>query len=356
MRRLVRAACAAVVAAAVTAAVTAGAPGAAADPAADGFTIEDERITESSGLAPSRAHPGVYWTHNDSDDGPYVYAIDGRTGETVATVTLAGVSPRDVEAVSVGPDGDVYVGDIGDNFGGRWPEVWIYRFAEPEKLSDQAVEATRHTVRYADGPRDAESLAVHPVTGRVYIVSKHRDGGALYAGPDELPASGAATFTRVADIGLWATDAAFSPDGTRLAVRGYFGGTMYAWEDGRPRELGRLTVPVQRQGESVAFTPDGRTLLYGTEGERSPVQPMPLTEEQLPESAREEKPDQTGGDEAGEGADGAAGDREPDAAGDDRDGDGGGEGSTLGFVLALVAGAAVLLALRRSKRRGGGDA
>ncbi|MFH0243863.1 hypothetical protein ACGRHY_15880 [Streptomyces sp. HK10] len=365
MRRLVRALGAATVIGLTGTTGASGATGAtgteaAAGPAADGFTIEDERITESSGLAPSRAHPGVYWTHNDSDDGPYVYAIDGRTGETVATVTLAGVTPRDVEAVSVGPDGDVYVGDIGDNFGGRWPEVWIYRFAEPGRLADQTVEATRHTVRYADGPRDAESLAVHPVTGRVYIVSKHEDGGALYAGPDELPASGAATFTRVADIGLWATDAAFSPDGTRLAVRGYFGGTMYAWEDGRPRELGRLTVPVQRQGESVTFTPDGRTLLYGTEGERSPVQPMPLTEEQLPQSAGKEKPERTGGDEAGEGADeragDEAGDRKPGAEGGGDGGDGGGEGSTLGFVLALAAGAVLLLALRRSKRRGGGGA
>ncbi|GAA3647375.1 hypothetical protein ACG5V6_12685 [Streptomyces chitinivorans] len=360
MRRLVRALGAATVIVLAGTTGVAGAAGAAgeawaADPAADGFTIEDERITESSGLAASRAHPGVYWTHNDSDDGPYVYAIDGRTGETVATVTLAGITPRDVEAVSVGPDGDVYVGDIGDNFGGRWPEVWIYRFAEPEKLADQAVEVTRHSVRYADGPRDAESLAVHPVTGRVYIVSKHRDGGALYAGPEKLPASGAATFTRVADIGLWATDAAFSPDGTRLAVRGYFGGTMYAWEDGGPRELGRLTVPVQRQGESVTFTPDGRTLLYGTEGERSPVRPMPLTEEQLPDSAREERPGRAGGGETGEGAGDEADDRKPDAAGDGdgTDGDGGGEGSILGFVLALGAGAALLLALRRSKRRGG---
>ncbi|MCI0385388.1 esterase-like activity of phytase family protein [Streptomyces sp. CNQ085] len=349
MRRLVRALGAAVVAAAVPAAGTAaGTAGAtAAGPANDGFTIEDERITESSGLAASRAHPGVYWTHNDSDDGPYVYAIDGRTGETVATVTLTGIAPRDVEAVSVGPDGHVYVGDIGDNFGGRWPEVWIYRFAEPGSLADRAVEATRHTVRYADGPRDAESLAVHPVTGRVYIVSKHRDGGALYAGPEKLPASGAAVFTRVADIGLWATDAAFSPDGTRLAVRGYFGGTMYAWEDGAPRELGRLTVPVQRQGESVTFTPDGRTLLYGTEGERGPVRPMPLTEEQLPESAGEEKPERTGGEGAGDGS--GAGD-----GGAEEDGDDGGEGNTTGLVLALAAGAVLLLALRRSKRRGGG--
>ncbi|MFP8961543.1 hypothetical protein ACLIYP_13435 [Streptomyces nanhaiensis] len=350
MRRLVRALGAATV---IVLAGTTGAAGTAgaAGPASDGFTIEDERITESSGLAAGRAHPGVYWTHNDSDDGPYVYAIDGRTGETVATVTLTGVSPRDVEAVSVGPDGDVYVGDIGDNFGGRWPEVWIYRFAEPERLADQAVEVTRHTVRYADGPRDAESLAVHPVTGRVYIVSKHEDGGALYAGPEELPASGAATFTRVADIDLWATDAAFSPDGTRLAVRGYFGGTMYAWEDDRPRELGRLTVPVQRQGESVTFTPDGRTLLYGTEGERSPVQPMPLTEDQLPESAREEKPDRTGDGDRKPDTDA---DTDADGAGDGGEEEGAGEGNTLGFVLALAAGAVLLLALRRSKRRSGG--
>ncbi|GAA2386129.1 hypothetical protein GCM10010420_06000 [Streptomyces glaucosporus] len=322
---------------------TAGAAS-AADPA-DGFTIRDERITESSGLAASRAHPGVYWTHNDSDDGPYVYAVDGRTGETVATITLTGIAPRDVEAVSVGPDGTVHVGDIGDNFGGRWPEVWIYRFAEPEKLADQAVEVTRHTVRYADGPRDAESLAVHPVTGRVYIVSKHQDGGALYAGPEKLSASGVNTFTRVAGIGLWATDAAFSPDGTRLAVRGYFGGTMYAWEDGKPRELGRLTVPVQGQGESLAFTPDGRTLLYGTEGGRSDVQPMELTGDQLPESARREEAPDRARDGKGDRADGG------EAAGDRADG---GEGLGSGPVLAVaLASAAVLfLALRRAVRRG----
>ena len=60
------------------------------DTADRSFTIEDPRITESSGLAASRLHPGVYWTHNDSDDGPYVYAVDSRTGKTVATITHEG--------------------------------------------------------------------------------------------------------------------------------------------------------------------------------------------------------------------------------------------------------------------------
>ncbi len=95
---------------------TAAAPAAADDGGKGdkGFTISDSRITESSGLAASHLHPGIYWTHNDSDDGPYLYAVDSSTGKTVATVTFSGVGkPRDVEAISIGPHNDV--GDIGDN-------------------------------------------------------------------------------------------------------------------------------------------------------------------------------------------------------------------------------------------------
>ncbi|MGK5629428.1 hypothetical protein [Streptomyces sp. URMC 123] len=267
------------------------------------FTIQDKRINESSGLAASRAHPGVYWTHNDSDDGPYVYAVDGRTGRTVATVTLDGAEPRDVEAISVGPDGQVYVGDIGDNKGGTWREVWIYRFPEPERLGDTTVTATRFTVRYDDGPRDAESLMIHPVTGRAYIVSKHQDGGGLYEGPARLSPSVPNTFRRIADIGLWATDAAFSPDGTRLVVRSYFSANEYRWQNGKPVEIGSPGLPMQRQGESVTFAPDGRALLYGTEGVRSKVSRVALSGDQLPDSVAKDE----SGTAAGAGA--GAGDR-----------------------------------------------
>ncbi|RII11718.1 hypothetical protein DSC45_27795 [Streptomyces sp. YIM 130001] len=281
---------------------------AAAGPAAadnEDFTIEDSRITESSGLAASKAHPGVYWTHNDSDDGAYLYAVDSRTGKTVATVTMTGVgAPRDVEAVSMGPDGALYVGDIGDNLGGTWPHVWIYRFPEPKQLRDQTVRATQYTVQYEGGARDAEALMVHPKTGRVYIADKKEDGGGLYEGPSELSASGTNVFRRVADIDLWTTDGAFSPDGTKLVLRSYFSARWYAWKDGRPGKGGRTDVPMQRQGESVTYAPDGRDLMFGSEGRRSGVEALPAPGVEESSGGRGKSPDEQGSSGGGDGADG----------------------------------------------------
>ncbi|WP_328845263.1 WD40 repeat domain-containing protein [Streptomyces sp. NBC_00258] len=311
------------------------APAVAADSAgsegADGFTIKDPRITESSGLVASRAHPGVYWTHNDSDDGAFLYAVDSKTGETVATVTMTGVGrPRDVEAISMGPNGHLYVGDVGDNLGGTWDHVWIYELPEPKQLKNQTVRATQYDVKYADGARDAEALMVHPKTGRVYIVSKNEDGGGLYEGPAELTPSGTNTFKRIGAIDLWVTDGAFSPDGKQLAVRGYFGGLAYKWNGGKVKKEGRLSVPLQGQGESMAYTPDGSTLLYGSEGSGSSVEP--------------------GNVPGGGGGDG----KSPSGEGGSADGGGGGDGMNADIkmgAVALVVALAVIYGLKRLLRR-----
>ncbi|MGW6707461.1 WD40 repeat domain-containing protein [Streptomyces sp. NPDC054956] len=250
---------------------------AAASPGASGFTITDPRIKESSGLAASRIHPGVYWTHNDSDDGPYVYAVDSATGKTVARITLTGIGrPRDVEAISLGPDGQLYVGDIGDNLGGSWDHVWIYRFPEPKTLGDATLKAEQFTVKYADGPRNAEALMVHPVTGRVYIASKDEKAGGLYEGPETLSTSGTNTFRRIGDV-PWVTDGAFSPDGGRLALRGYLWAKTYPWKDGRLAGDGeQVAAPWQGQAESVTYSADGSALMLGAEGVGSKVVAIPV--------------------------------------------------------------------------------
>ncbi|WP_446038865.1 WD40 repeat domain-containing protein [Streptomyces sp. SID1121] len=309
---------------------------AAADNAPDrSFTIKDPRITESSGLAASRAHPGVYWTHNDSDDGPYVYAVDSRTGETVATITLRGVGdPRDVEAVSIGPDGDVYVGDIGDNLGGSWDHVWIYRFPEPKQLKDATVRATQFTVKYADGPRDAEALMVDPKTGRVYIASKNEDGGGLYEGPARLTATGTNVFRRIGDV-PWVTDGAFSPDGKELVLRSYFSARAYAWKYGRLGADHRVRAPIQGQAESVTYTADGSALMFGSEGEESGVERVDLEKDGGSSPG-------SGGTASGGGGSGSTGGLGTDAE----------EGKVTVGAVVLVGAAVLFFGFKRLRRKG----
>jgi len=294
-----------------------------------GFTIKDSRITESSGLAASHLHPGIYWTHNDSDDGPYIYAVDSSTGKTVARVTLSGIgSPRDVEAISIGPDNQIYVGDIGDNLGGKWPYVWIYQLPEPKKLVDQTVRATQYVVKYTDGARNAESLVVDPKSGRAYIIDKNENGGHLYEGPARLSASGTNYFKPVAAVDLWATDAAISPGGKQLAVRGYFGGIYYDWNGGKIKRKGRLNVPLQGQGESVTYSVDGSKLMYGSEGADSSVQAQ-----DAPGGGGTKSPSEGGSSGASSGS-----------------GDSAGGNLKIG-ALALAVAAAVVFGIRRLLRR-----
>jgi len=294
-----------------------------------GFTIKDSRITESSGLAASHLHPGIYWTHNDSDDGPYIYAVDSSTGKTVARVTLSGIgSPRDVEAISIGPDNQIYVGDIGDNLGGKWPYVWIYQLPEPKKLVDQTVRATQYVVKYTDGARNAESLVVDPKSGRAYIIDKNENGGHLYEGPARLSASGTNYFKPVAAVDLWATDAAISPGGKQLAVRGYFGGIYYDWNGGKIKRKGRLNVPLQGQGESVTYSVDGSKLMYGSEGADSSVQAQ-----DAPGGGGTKSPSEGGSSGASSGS-----------------GDSAGGNLKIG-ALAVAVAAAVVFGIRRLLRR-----
>lgn len=245
------------------------------------FRIKDPDITESSGLAVSRIHPGIVYTHNDSDGEPQVFAV-GRDGETKATYTISGANARDWEAIALGRDGDgnpaLFIGDIGDNMEGAWPRVYVYRVPEPRELRDQTLRATRYVLDYADGPRNAEAMLINPVTNRLYIASKEFQGG-LYAAPRRLRASRTNKLKRIGEVPIWVTDGAFAPDGRTFVLRTYFNVTVYRPPAERITEFG---LPDQKQGESIAYALDGRSLLAGSEGAKSPVWQVPLPEKALP--------------------------------------------------------------------------
>jgi hypothetical protein len=240
------------------------------------FTFKDRAITESSGLAVSPTHDGVYYTHNDSSAAPVFYAVGG-DGRTKATFHLQGAQARDWEAMAATKDpatgqGTLWFADIGDNLEGAWPDVSIYKVTEPRTLHDATLPATRYRFRYADGGRNAEGIMVNPRTGRLYVVSKEF-AGSVYEAPRKLRTDKVNILRKVAAAPLMATDAAYAPDGSSYVIRTYISATLY-----RPsgKLIARLSMPELRQAESITYTPDGKSLLTGSEGPNSPVYRVPI--------------------------------------------------------------------------------
>ncbi|MEV0198653.1 hypothetical protein [Nonomuraea sp. NPDC050691] len=259
-----------------------GRPRSAADDVGERlFRFKDKRITESSGLALSPTHADVYYTHNDSSAAPVFYAVGG-DGRTRATFHVSGAKARDWEAMAASKDpatgrGVLWFADIGDNLDGAWPDVSVYKVMEPETLRDATLPAVRYRFRYEDGARNAEGLMVHPVTGRLYVVSKEF-AGSVYAAPAKLRTGRVNVLRKGAAAPLMATDAAYAPDGSSYVVRTYFSATVY-----RPNGdmIAKVSMPELDQAESITYTADGRALLTGSEGVSSPVYRVPLPEAAL---------------------------------------------------------------------------
>jgi len=237
-------------------------------------------IAEASGLAASRRHPGVLWTHNDSGDQARIFAI-GRDGRLLAICTLVGAEAQDYEDIAIGPGpiagmDYLFVGDIGNNrahTGGPRPHITVYRVPEPVVEKDtgspatldlQSVDALKLT--YPDNAHDAEALLVDPDNGDLYILTKRDQPSRIYRatapGKDErnieLTYLGKMAITQI-------TAADISPNGRELLVKTYPKAFWYPRGEGvsiadalmaaQPAPIAAYRV--EPQGEAIAFDAEG---------------------------------------------------------------------------------------------------
>ncbi|SOJ56773.1 ESX-1 secretion-associated protein EspJ [Mycobacterium simulans] len=261
-----------------------------------GGPIKDPKLGEISGIVYSKKNPNVVWVHNDSGDGARIYAIDARTGETLGTYELKGIKAKDIEDISIGPGPEpgksyLYVADIGDNGHSRNGGVTVHRIEEPTvtgtaahptntKLSD--VET--FTLKYPNGPRDAEAFMVDPRTGDMLIIEKNYDGNpAIYRVSGDLEGGSTTTLQKVGTLqlppgGSYAvTGADISPDGSQIAVRTY--GKVLLWDRDPSADVWTALEekpvtgprPDEKQGEAIAFHPDGRGYTTISEGKNQPL-------------------------------------------------------------------------------------
>jgi hypothetical protein len=259
--------------------------------------IESNEITESSGLVASRCNKEVFWTHNDSGDGAFIYAVNTK-GEKLGTWKVSGAKNKDWEDLATfkNEKGEcfLYVGDIGNNERTK-SELTVYRVKEP-KVSDvdkkssrknskttEAAEAIRFD--YPDFRHDAETLLVHPQTGDIYVLSKSLSSAAgVYKLAKNYDLSKTNRLEKVTEFIVPAfpngllTGGEISPDGKRVIVCDYFN----AYEIDLPEKAKNfdeiwseksliIELGERAQGEAVCYSVDGKSIFATSEKRNSPV-------------------------------------------------------------------------------------
>jgi hypothetical protein len=265
--------------------------------------LENQSVKESSGIAASKRNAGIFWTHNDSGNGPLIFAFD-RQGKHRGVWRVAGAGAIDWEDMAIGPGPGrgrsyLYIGDIGDN-SRRRAQITVYRVAEPRitpKDSSSTVKTPRQTeaadvirLKYPDGKYDAEALLIHPLTGDLYIITKVRGAAArVYKLRAPAPKSRLSTLSYVGEFRFpnlflgFITGGAISPDGRRVIISDYLGACELILPDKRgiafdeiwrqsplPVNIGGFPG-VRRQGEAICYRADGLAILATSEGLPCPL-------------------------------------------------------------------------------------
>jgi len=252
-------------------------------------TFKSPRVTESSGVVISRGHAGTLWTHNDSGDGPYLYATDS-LGNDHGAIRVSGAEAIDWEDLASGPCPSgrsggtgltcLYIADTGDNLERR-KSVTIYAVPEPEPprtvADTQRVTAAARVLRlrYPDGSHDMEAIYVSPRDTAVYLVSKGRGGSvSLYrvprtawGGEAVVTAERLQTLPIVPNrrLGRMVTGAAVRADGAVVAIRTYVDVFLFQpGIDGRliPSRRSVCSIAgIDRTGEAIAYRDDSTLVL-----------------------------------------------------------------------------------------------
>ncbi len=260
-------------------------------------TIKSGEITESSGLVVSKCQKNVFWTHNDSGDNAFIFALDAK-GEKLGTWKVKEAKNIDWEDIAAIKNADgkcfLYIGDIGNNVRVRG-EFTIYLVKEPpvsdaDKNSGRKNPSETETAQaikfdYPDTRHDAETLLVHPNTGEIYILSKRLQGASgVYKLSKNYSLEKINRLEKIADFTVPAIPNGFltggdiSPDGKRVVICDYFAAYEIVLPENAKNfdEIWKekpeiIQLGERAQGEAVCYSADGNSIYATSEKEDSPL-------------------------------------------------------------------------------------
>lgn len=244
--------------------------------------LKSPKLNEISGMIFNLDGSGI-WCHNDSGDQSRFFLINAK-GDLIAEYHLEGANFIDVEDIArMSWKGENYlcIADIGDNLAKRESTI-LYLVKEPESDTSKrnqkyviaAEDMFKVTLRYSDGPRDAEAIFIDPVTLELVLITKRELNVRAYAVP--LIDANTQTFKRnhilkdFIELPLtFVTAADVSRDGSGILVKNLLE-VYYFPRKNKEHILKALQRPSikqsyfpEPQGEAIAFSWDG-TRFYTT--------------------------------------------------------------------------------------------
>jgi hypothetical protein len=277
--------------------------GSAAEPAMDDFrgpevfgSFRSPDISESSGVAASKCQSNVFWTHNDSGDGPFIYAFNVK-GENLGAWRVDGAENVDWEDMALARRDDgkcfLYISDTGNNKQDR-EVLTIYRVEEPivsdadkgrrKRNAPATSKAEMMRFRFPDRIQDAETLMVNQLTGEMYILTKRlTEPSNIYKleWPDGETVVTAGFVGKLSVPSIpngFLTGGDMSSDARRVVVCDY----SRAYELTLPRDSKNfddiwkqtprpIDLGKREAGEAVAYIPDARAIVATSEKPFAPI-------------------------------------------------------------------------------------
>jgi len=242
--------------------------------------LANKKINESSGLAVSRIESGLLWTHNDSGDKPRIFAFDevGRDRGEFHFPDLEANDWEDMASVTLDGVPHLILADVGDN-ARRRAYCTLHVIREPSDPK-QPIDVRSIRFQYDDGPRDCEAIAMDPDTKQVVLVTKAialRSPVYQLDWP-ELNSDDVHVAQRIGGVPLpLVTAMDIAASGRRAILATYANAYEFRrdgdepWRAALSRPPRTIVMPERRQGESICYGQDSRTLYLTSEKTPTPL-------------------------------------------------------------------------------------